>query len=169
MTLTGPLRAQALTLRGRLNREGRADPTAVATAAHALFSGVGDVVRANWLALELGGYGSVLDTTPLATVLTVRPTDRLAVHVAAYRAQQGRAPDAGMVFRHFFVEPLSQILNSREQARSWSGTEIELNFSYSPSTPHHPTRALFPGDVFDRIVVGFGAALYFQLAAAAAA
>ena len=153
-------RARSLQL--RLNH-GRVDPITAATEAGRVFAEAGDAVRVRWLGLELRGYGDLVDSQPLHAVLGVAANDRLAAHVAAYRAQRGLAV-GGVEFKHFFVESLGDVLAASARAATSGGTSaLELEFAASPGAPGHPHAGTFSRDVFERVVAGFVAALHLQL------
>jgi hypothetical protein len=152
---------KARSLQLRLNH-GRVDPITAATETVRLFTDAQDAVRVRWLNLELHGYGERVDSAPLNLVLGVPPGDRLAAHVAAYRTQRGRA--GGVEFRHFFVEPLHELVSaSARVATSAETSEVELEFAPSIEAPEHPRTGTFSRDVFGRVLTGFVAALYLQL------
>jgi hypothetical protein len=155
------LRQQAGSLQLRLNH-GRVDPITAATEAARLFTDAQDAVRSQWLTLELHGYGERVDSTPLHIILGVAAGDRLAAHVAAYRTQRGRS-NAGE-FRHFFVEPLHELVGASARVATSGGTsDLELEFAPSTGAPAHPLSGAFSRDVFERVVAGFVAALHLQL------
>jgi len=113
-----------------------------------------------------------VDVQPLHVVLQVPPNDRLAVHVTAYRTQRGLTTGpaaAPKEFRHFFVEPLSELARTRASLATSGGSSslIELEFAAHPSAALHPTSGSFSRDVFDRVIGGFVAALHLQLGAPA--
>jgi hypothetical protein len=151
---------KARSLQLRLNH-GRVDPITAGTEALRLFTDAQDTVRVRWLNLELHGYGDRVDSTPLNLVLGVPAGDRLAAHVAAYRSQRGRA--GGIEFRHFFVEPLHELVSASASVASGGTSELELQFMPSAGAPAHPRSGTFSCDVFARIVAGFVAALHLQL------
>lgn len=157
-------RNRAQDLRRRLNDHG-IDLESLARAAATLFEVAGRPVAARWLTLELQGYGSAVDHAPLHEVLGVEEGDRLAVHVSAYRAQQGRivtpAPRAGQPFRHFFVESIRELSEAAQRLRASSSIEVQLDFD--ASLAGYPTAGAFPANVFDRVLLGFRAALHLQL------
>jgi hypothetical protein len=160
------LSQRARSLQIRLNHGG-VDPVTAATEASRIFFDSGDTVRSRWLGFELNGYGYSVDAAPLHEVLSVPPHDRLAVQVTAYRTQRGRVTtlDGQVVeFRHFFVEPLRDLLSTRARVAEAGGGPVELQFAVSPATPDHPLHGSFSPDVFDRVVGGFVAALHLQLA-----
>lgn len=148
---------------------GTIDLVAAAETAGQLFTEAADDVRLRWLNLELNGYGNLVEQRPLHVVLGVGRDDRLVAHVAAYRSQQGveLAPSpGGQVFNHFFVEPLFELIATRDRVRASSGSsELELSFGPHEALATYPTSARFPRDVFERITSGFGASLYLQLGA----
>jgi hypothetical protein len=164
---------RANALRGRLNAAvgaGGLQPVAAAQEAHRLFQDAADEARVRWLYLEIGGYGTLADATPLHEVLRVSADDRLVAHVAAYRTQRGAelAPNPNRSpFAHFFVESLKDLAETRDRVRS-SGTSSALELEFGPHAvrPGYPTHAEFPRDVFERVCSGFLAALYLQLASA---
>jgi hypothetical protein len=159
--LRGLLSQGARSLQLRLNH-GRIDPITAATDALRLFGDAADAVRVRWLTLELKGYGSVADSRPLHRVLGAPTGDRLVSHVVAYRTQRGRG--AGGEFRHFFVEPLHELVEaSASVATSGGASELELEFAPSIEVPAHPGSGKFSRDVFERVVAGFSAALHLQL------
>lgn len=142
---------------------GRIDPITAATEAVRVFTDTADAVRVRWLGLELEGYGDLVDSHPLHVVLGVPANDRLAGHVTAYRSQRGLAPGGGE-FRHFFVEPLSDLIaTSARVATSDATATLELEFAPSLGTTAHPPAGTFARDVFERVVAGFIAALHLQL------
>lgn len=127
---------------------------------------VSDDVHVRWLNLEISGYRDLIDTQPLHRILQVQPDDRLAVHVAAYRTQKGFAKsDAGpREFRHFFVEPLAELVSTRDRVRQSTGTfDLELQFGPQVVAADYPSSATFQRDAFERIVSGFIAVLFLQL------
>ncbi len=161
-----PLSQRAPSLQIRLNHGG-VDPVTAATEASRIFSDSGDTVRSRWLGFELNGYGYSVDVAPIHEVLSVPPHDRLAVQVTAYRTQRGRVAtlDGQVVeFRHFFVEPLRDLLSTRAHVAQAGRGPVELQFAVSPAAPDHPLHGSFSPDVFDRVVGGFVAALHLQLA-----
>ncbi len=152
---------RARSLQVRLNH-GRVDPITAANEAFRLFTDAQEAVRVRWLNLELHGYGDRVDSTPLNLVLGVPAGDRLAAHVAAYRTQRGLA--GGLEFKHFFVEPLHELVSTSARVATSGGTsELELEFTPSPGAPGHPRNGTFSRDVFARVVAGFVAALHLQL------
>lgn len=156
------LSGAARSLQLRLNH-GRIDPVTAATEAFRLFTDAQDAARVRWLNLELRGYGDRVDSTPLNIVLGLPTGDRLVTHVAAYRTQSGRgARDAE--FKHFFVEPLDELVRASARVASSGGTsDLELEFAPSMDALLHPRTGTFSRDIFTRIVVGFVAALHLQL------
>ena len=155
------LTEKARSVQLRLNH-GRVDPITAATEAFRLFTDAQDDVRVRWLRLELYGYGDRVDSIPLNLVLEVPADDRLAAHVAAYRTQRGRA--GSVEFKHFFVEPLDELVSASARVATSGGTsELELEFAPSIGAPAHPRAGAFSRDVFARVVAGFVAALHLQL------
>ena len=153
-------RAHSLQLR---LSHGRVDPITAATEASRLFTEAGDAVRVRWLGLELNVYGDLVDSRPLHDVLGVAVNDRLGAHVSAYRTQRGLAAGAA-VFRHFFVESLTELIaTSARVATSGGESALELQFARSPGASGHPAAGTFSRDVFERVVAGFIAALHLQL------
>jgi hypothetical protein len=159
--LRGLVIRQARSLQLRLNH-GRVDPITAATEAVRLFTDADDAVRVRWLGLELHGYGERVDSAPLHVVLGVVAGDRLAAHVAAYRTQRGRSSTGE--FRHFFVEPLHELVGASARVATSGGTsDLDLEFAPSSGAPAHPRSGAFSRDVFERVVAGFVAALHLQL------
>lgn len=158
------LDGQARSLQLRLNH-GRLDPVTAATEARRIFTEAGDAIRIRWLDLELAGYGDLVDSRPLHLVLGVEAHDRLATHVAAYRTQRGLTAVRGVgEFRHFFVEPLAELVSACAQVATSGGTSsLELEFALSVTSQDHPRAGTFSRDVFERVVAGFVAALHLQL------
>lgn len=155
------LSQSACSLQLRLNH-GRVDPVTAATEALRLFSDAQDATRVRWLSLELNGYGDGVDSMPLNVVLGVPVGDRLAAHVAAYRTQRGRVQHAD--FKHFFVEPLDELVRTSARVASLGSTqELELEFAPSIGASGYPPSGTFSRDVFARIIMGFVAALHLQL------
>jgi hypothetical protein len=157
---------RARSLQIRLNNGG-VDPVTAATEASRIFFDSGDTVRSQWLGFELNGYDHSVDVVPVHVVLSVPPNNRLATQVAAYRTQRGQAAAADgriVEFRHFFVEPLRNLLATRADVAQAGGGRVELQFAVSAATPDHPPYGSFSPDVFDRVVGGFVAALHLQLA-----
>jgi hypothetical protein len=126
----GSLGARACTVGWRTSgRLVSIDPVAAADGARRIFTDAADAVRTRWLNLELGGYRASTDVRPLHLVLQVAANDRLAVHVTAYRTQRGLttgSSGAVVEFRHFFVEPLSDLLKAREVVQA-SGTSTHID------------------------------------------
>ena len=161
------LTEQVRSLQLRLGH-GRVDPMTAATEACRLFSEGAETVRARWLTLELQGYGDLVDPRPLHVILGVPSNDRLAAHVATYRTQPG-FNESGAEFKHFFVEPLRELIaTSARVATSGDASSIELVFAPAPGPSNHPRAGTFGRDVFERVVAGFVAALHLQLGAIAA-
>jgi len=157
--------SRAETLRTRLNAPD-VDPVAAAHEAKPLFTEISDDVHVRWLNLEISGYRNLVDTQPLHKILRVAPADRLAVHVAAYRTQAGVAKsDAGPYeFRHFFVEPLAELVSTRDRVRQSTGRfDLELRFGPDIVVANYPSSGTFQRDAFERIVSGFIAVLFLQL------
>lgn len=157
-------------LRELLNASGSTgaiDLMAAAETARQLFTETADDARVRWINLELAGYGNLVEQRPLHVVLGVDRDERLVAHVAAYRSQQGMelAPSPGrQVFNHFFVEPLSELVATRDRIRASSASsELELSFGAHGALTNYPASARFPRDVFERITSGFSASLYLQL------
>ena len=155
---------RARELRARLNHA-NADPVAAAREAKRLFEDVVDEAHTRWMNLELNGYQDQVAVRPLHHVLRVPAGSRLAIHVAAYRTQRGfGARDMAPPFSHFFVEPIADLVATRDRVRQSGGTStLELQFGPEMRVPAYPTSAEFPRNVFERIVGGFTAALYLQL------
>lgn len=142
------------------------DPVAAANEARRLFTEVGDDVHVRWLNLEIGGYRDLVSVRPLHQVLQVQHDDRLALHVAAYRMQTGIVPSEveSREFRHFFVEALTDLVETRERVRQSSATsDLELRFGPHAAVADYPSCGIFPRDVFERIVDGFLDVLFLQL------
>jgi hypothetical protein len=154
----------AQSLRRRVN-DHAIDTEVLAAEALALFEAAGSPVHARWLSLELQGFGTAVDHAALHDVLGVPPGDRLAVHVSAYRSQQGRIleppPRAGQPFRHFFVESIHELSEAAQRLRSAGANEVRLDFG--PGIPDYPTAGALPANVFDRILLGLRATLHLQL------
>ncbi len=138
-----------------------------ATEAMRILGDAADDVRCRWLKLELSGYAEHVDARALHQVLGVPHDHQLAAQVAAYRTQRGIdvTPEHRPVeFRHFFVEPLSELEAAREKvAASTGASALLLDFGRHARDAHYPTAGEFTRDVFDRVVVGFIAALHLQL------
>jgi hypothetical protein len=156
---------RARDLQVQLNHAG-IDPVGVADEARQLFEEAADGVRFRWLTLELSGYVDHVAARPLHDVLGVPSGDRLAAHVAAYRSQRGIIATPGRPggeFRHFFVESLGDLIAARERVAGSSAETLLLDFGPHPRVPAYPRSAEFSRDVFDRVVLGFLAALHLQL------
>lgn len=157
--------SQAEALRARLNKPD-IDPVGAAHDARQLFAEVGDDAHVRWLNLEIAGYRDLVAVQPLHMVLQVPQSDRLAVHVAAYRTQAGIVTSKGVpnAFRHFFVESLTDLVATRDRVRQSTGaSDLELQFGPHVVVVDYPSSGTFPRDVFERIVSGFVAALFLQL------
>ena len=150
----------------RLNEAG-IDAVAAAKEAKRIFEDAGDAARMRWLTLELAGSAEHVPARPLHVVLGVPAGDRLAAHVAAYRSQRGTNVTPGQQaaeFRHFFVEPLAELVATRARvATRATGTRVVLEFGPEQAVPSYPRSGEFTRDVFDRVVLGFVAALHLQL------
>jgi hypothetical protein len=159
----------AQSLRRRIN-DHALDTELLAAEALALFEAAGSPIHKRWLWLELHGFGTAVDHAPLHDVLSVPAGDRLAVHVSAYRSQQGRIleppPFTGHPFRHFFVESIHELSEAALRFRSTGASEVRLDFG--PGIPDYPAAGTFPANVFDRILLGVRAVLHLQLASIAA-
>jgi hypothetical protein len=159
--------ARARDLQRRINE--RPPLPDIAEEAKRLFEDAEDDARTRWLALEINGYGELVSTKPLHDVLQVGAGSRLAAHVTAYRTQRGWDASASQIetrreFRHFFVESLGELVAARDRLdRSASGGSVLLDFGPQPGDPTYPTTGEFSRDVFDRILMGFEAALHLQL------
>jgi hypothetical protein len=157
--------SRAADLRLRLN-DPAVDPVAAAVEANRLFEDAVDEAHTRWITLELGGYRDLVAVQPLHQVLRVPHGSRLATHVAAYRTQHGvqTAVAAHHPFSHFFVEPIAELVATRDRVRRSGGTsELELQFGPQAGVPNYPASGAFPRNVFERVVGGFTAALYLQL------
>ncbi|TMQ28190.1 MAG: hypothetical protein E6J90_00900 [Deltaproteobacteria bacterium] len=164
------LASRARALQDRLNRFSVGSVEA-ATEARCIFEDADDDVRCRWLALELVGYAEHVDARALHQVLDVPPGDRLAAHVAAYRAQRGfdvTSDHNRAEFRHFFIEPLSDLEAARVRVASVAASTLVLDFGRHPRDARYPRAAEFSRAVFDRVVAGFMAALHLQLGTLAA-
>jgi len=157
-------RELAQNLRRRLN-DHTVDIELMAREALDVFAAAGSPARVRWLTLELDGYGTAVHRARLPEVLGVPDGDRLAVHVPAYRAQNGRIVEAGELtgrsFQHFFVESLHELSAAAQQVRQGASGELRLDFG--PDIPNHPATLVFPADTFDRIMLGFRAVLHLEL------
>jgi hypothetical protein len=159
--------SRAALLRAQLNAgvaRGDTDVVAAARDARRIFEERGDEVRARWLSLELGGYGTA-ESRPVHDALGVPASDRLVAHVTAYRVQRGNelAPNPnGGPFSHFFVEGLTDLTAARDRVRQVSSPKVEVQLR-PDGTSGYPMRAEFPHDVFERVVSGFLASLFLQL------
>jgi len=156
---------RARELQVRLNGPG-VDPVTAANDARRVFEDAGDDVRTHWLTLELAGYADHVPARPLHVVLGVPERDRLAAHVAAYRSQVAvsAAAESATEFRHFFVEPLQELVVAQTRVRTPTAPpRLILEFAPEPGSSSYPRSAAFTPDVFDRIVLGFIAALHLQL------
>lgn len=162
--------SRARALQDRLNQLSVGGVDA-ATEAMRIFEDAADVVRRRWLALELDGYTEA-DSRALHDVLGVPHGHQLAAHVAAYRTQRGVDATPGhhpVEFRHFFVEPLSTLEATRARvAASGGASAVVLDFGRHARDASYPTAGEFTRGVFDRVVVGFMAALHLQLGILAA-
>lgn len=140
------------------------DPVAVAMEAKRVFEDVTDAARCRWLTLELNGYAGQVDAHPLHEVLHVPAGSRLAAHVTAYRTQRGVDNVTRTELRHFFVESLAELAAVRAQVAASSGPPtLVLDFGPQVGGPTSPRSGEFGRDVFDRIILGFFAALHLQL------
>lgn len=150
-------------LQQRLN-EG-VHPVNAALEAKRVFEDAADAVRTRWLVLELGGYPEDVPARPLHAVLAVPSNDRLVAHVAAYRSQRGFDTRSGghKEFRHFFVEPLSDLVEARNSVAHSASETLLLDFGGDSAIPGYPLQGEFTRDVFERVVFGFVAALHLQL------
>jgi hypothetical protein len=159
--------ARARDLQKRINE--RPPPLAVAEETNRIFEDAADEPRTRWLTLEITGYGELASAKPLHEVLRVPPGSRLPAHVSAYRTQQGWDASTSQVaprraFRHFFVESLGELTAARDKLdRSTGGGSVVLDFGPQLGDPTYPTTGEFGRDVFDRILMGFEAALHLQL------
>ncbi len=159
------IRQPAQDLRRRLN-EHALDIELLAGEAAQLFAAAGNDVHRRWLALELEGYGSAVDRAPLGDVLGANQLGphegaRLVAHVSAYRAQQGTMIAPAHPFHHFFVESIHDLSAAARRFRAAGAQTVRLDFS--PEIPNYPPAGIFPGDVFDRVLLGFRATLHLQL------
>lgn len=154
---------RARALQQRLN-EG-VHPVNAALEAKRVFEDAADAVRTRWLVLELGGYAEHVPARPLHAVLGVPSNDRLVAHVAAYRSQRGLDTTSGghREFSHFFVEPLSDLVAARNSVAHSASETLLLEFGRDSVTPGYPLEGEFTRDVFERVVLGFVAALHLQL------
>ena len=160
------IRQRAQDLRRRLN-EHALDIEPLAWEAAQIFAAARHDVHQHWLTLELQGYGSAVDRAPLGEVLHAHQLGphegaRLVAHVSAYRAQQGTmiAPTS-QPFYHFFVESIHDLSEAARRFRTAGAQTVRLDFS--PEIPNYPPAGIFPGDVFDRVMLGFRATLHLQL------
>jgi hypothetical protein len=159
-------RERALNLRRRLN-EHALDIEPLAQEAADIFAAAGRGVHRDWLGLELQGYGSAVDRAPLGEVLRAHELGphegaRLVAHVSAYRAQQGTTVEPSpRPFHHFFVESIHDLSDAARRFRATGAQTVQLGFS--PDVPNYPAAGIFPGDVFDRVLLGFRATLHLQL------
>lgn len=159
------VRERAESLRRRINAPS-SSIVLLALEAGALFQDAHMDAQVRWINFEVSGYGEDTSALSVSKALGVQPDDRLAVHVAAYRSQPGRAvsgaalPDP--IFRHFFVEPLQELETARDRVRAVAG-ELLLDFGAQPGDARYPTTVAFECDVFERVLLGFRAALHLQL------
>lgn len=142
------------------------DAVSLATEAQRVFEDAGDELRSRWLSLEFCGYAGHIDARPLSEVLRVLPGDpvgnRLVAHIAAYRTQRGYDVTPGHPrheFRHFFVEPLPNLVATAKKLAEAPAAAVVLNFAGTQQVQS----VAFGHDVFARILAGFGAALHLQL------
>jgi hypothetical protein len=157
-------RELARRLRCRLNDQA-VDIERLAAEALDTFEAAGRAEHVRWLTLELQGYGAVTGRAPLDAILGVSEGNRLAIHVSAYRLQGGQIVEAGELtgrsFQHFFVESLRELSAAAPRVRNAGPGPLRLDFG--PGIPNHPATLAFPVDVFDRILLGFRAALHLEL------
>ena len=158
------MRAQEL--RARLNNR-HIDALGAAEVGRRIFTEAGDELRSRWLSLELNGYDVGIAPKPLHVILRAQAGDRLLRHILAYRSQSALAhtPGAEQEFRHFFIEPLWDLVLARRAVQRSPGTRlVALGFGRPASVAtSHPREAIFTRDVFARILDGVGAALQLQL------
>lgn len=158
-------RDRARSLRRRLN-DHAVDIALLAAEAAVVFADAGSATHVRWLELELQGYGSLGSVSSLHEALGVPPDDRLVVHVFAYRSQPGQIVEGtegtGRPFRHFFVEALGDIVAAAERAKRGELGGLRLDFG-RPDLPNYPGAGVFPSGVFERVLLGFRAALHLQL------
>jgi hypothetical protein len=159
------VKRRARDLQNRL-RPTNLDAVLVATEARTLFDDAADELRSRWLNLELSGYAGHVDARPLSEVLRVVPGDpiggRLVAHVAAYRTQRGYDVTPGHPrheFRHFFVEPLSDLAATAEKLNGAVSSVVVLSLVEA----RQAQSVEFSHDIFARVIAGFGAALHLQL------
>jgi hypothetical protein len=138
----------------------------LATDAEMLLAAGGQLPLVRWLGLELGGYQHIGSSLALHEALGLPAKDQLVVHVLAYRVQSGQVVEGqgwtGRPFRHFFVEPLHDLIESAQRARGAGGHPLRLDFGPLTSV-NYPIGVVFPPDVFERVVLGFRATLHLQL------
>lgn len=157
-------RELAQSLRHRLNDQA-VDVERLAAETLDAFEAAGRTGHVRWLTLELQGYGAVEGRAPLEAILGVGEGDRLVIHVSAYRLQVGQIVEPGerteRSFQHFFVESLPELSAAAQRVRNAGPDPLRLDFGQG--IPNHPATLAFPVDIFDRILLGFRAALHLEL------
>lgn len=157
-------RELAQSLRRRLNDQA-IDVEPLAAGTLDVFEVAGRAAHVRWLTLELQGYGAVGGRASLDTILGVGEGDQLVIHVSAFRLQAGQVVEPGELtgrsFQHFFVESLRELSAGAQRARNAGPGPLRLDFG--PGIVNHPATLVFPADVFDRILLGFRAALHLEL------
>jgi hypothetical protein len=64
-------------------------------------------------------------------------------------------------FEHFFVESLGHLSTEALRFRAARAATVRLDFG--PGVPGYPAAGIFPGDVFESVLLGFRATLHLQL------
>jgi hypothetical protein len=156
-------RQQAQSLR-RLIGQHQLDIELIAHDSALLFGSAGHPAQTRWLEFELRGYASTFAELPDA--LGVSPVDPLLLLIKSYRVQavralyQGRPP---LSSHHFFVEALGELVAAQGHVRSLPGPVFRLDFIDNAGHPELPYAGETDRFVFDRILLGFRAALHLQL------
>jgi hypothetical protein len=164
-------REHARSLRRRLN-DHTVDLELLAQEAAVVFQNAGMAAHVRWLDFERQGYTWSAEARTLHEALGLLASDRLVVHIKAYRVQRAHVVDGnlaprGSTIAHFFVEPIAEVARTRLGVRTLArGQTVDLDFP--PGRYRGATlRASFAADVFDRILLGLRAALHLQLATVA--
>jgi type III restriction enzyme len=153
-------RARAQAVRRKLSGQTE-DIEALAREALDVFLTANMRAHTRWLEFELRGYMQEREARPLYEVLGLSSEHRLVTQVTLYRAQRGVqwGGDDGMPLVHFFVEPVHDIVDAQKRLRELQrgGKVVRLEFVDAS------TGGDFDAEVFDRILLGFRAALHLEL------
>lgn len=153
------LSAKARLVRRRVSNHSECLET-LAQDALKVFSAARMDLQERWLKFELEGYAGVgNEPKALHDLLLTTVEHRLVMQVKSYRAQPAATEEERIAPVHFFVESIKELRDAQSRLAQLPEDANELQLSFAASQ----TSMSFGRDVFERILLGFRAALHLEL------